>query len=102
MRPEISSGFARARRAAKRFHICTRCLTKKAERKGKRWLTKCSDCNQHERDTAPARLRKKYKESDAAGLCVRCNKNAQQDTNKRCEPCEANHQKIKKASRKDA
>lgn len=78
-----------------RMRICTRCK-KEPARRGR---TKCKTCAKYEHDTAPARLRRKYKRDDEAGKCVRCGVRPQQKTNKRCPKCEAYHQKVKNKRR---
>src|SRR4051812_20868376 len=85
-------GFLRdMRKLAKKAKRCTRCFMNAAEN-GK---TKCASCNQEISQAQPARLRRNYERDDAARVCVRCHKEPQQPTNKRCVACEAYHQKHK-------
>jgi hypothetical protein len=75
------------RRQAKENGICTKCF-KRCAVKG---ITRCRRCNRIRRISQPARLSQNYQRDMAAGKCVRCHKEPQQATNKRCVKCEAYH-----------
>jgi hypothetical protein len=84
------------RSLAKENGIRTKCF--------KRWARKnrvrCKWCDSVRRFSQPAFLRRNYLRDIAAGKCVRCHKEAQQETNKRCAKCQAYHQTHKGKRRK--
>jgi hypothetical protein len=75
------------RRLAKEHGICTKCF----KRWSRRNRVRCQRCDRIRAVSQPVRLRRNYLRDMAAGKCVRCHKEPQQATNKRCVKCQAYH-----------
>jgi hypothetical protein len=75
--------------------ICTHCF----HRRALRGVTCCGHCKSRDQIAQRKRLKRKYQNEKASGICVRCHKKPAQATNVRCIECQAKHNKQKKELR---